>query len=61
MFRKINKWFEKNYEYIFGTIAIIAGVTLISTPEKIPDWFIILVGISWVLEGFGRLLEKFDR
>lgn len=61
MFRKISRWLDRNYEYIFGTVAIIAGMTLIFMPETVPDWLIILIGFSWLLEGFGRLLEKFDR
>lgn len=61
MFRKIIRWFDRNYEYVFGIVAIIAGMTLIFLPETVPDWLIILIGFSWILEGSGRLLEKFDK
>lgn len=57
MFDKINKWFDKNKLFIKGVISVIAGLSFIAKPEIVPDWLIILIGVSWLFEGITDLAE----
>jgi uncharacterized membrane protein HdeD (DUF308 family) len=54
------KWLENNFDYISGIIGVLAGATIISNPEKVSDFIIILIGIYWLFEGIRIIFEKYD-
>jgi len=57
MFKRISKWLNDNYNIIIGILSIITGFGFISMPEKIPDWLIVFIGITWIIQGIIRIGE----
>jgi len=59
MFKKIKNWFSNNKLLLKGALGVVAGISLITHPETVPDWIIILIGVSWLFEGITDLAEGF--
>jgi len=59
MFKKIKNWFSNNKLLLKGALGVVAGISLITHPETVPNWIIILIGLSWLFEGITDLAEGF--
>lgn len=59
MFKKVKNWFNSNKVLLKGALGVIAGVSLITYPETVPNWLIILIGVSWLFEGITDLAEGY--
>jgi len=59
MFNKIIDWIDKNYNIILGILNVLAGFGFVIMPEVVPDWLIVFIGITWVIQGIIRIGEDY--
>ena len=59
MFNKIIDWIDKNYNIILGILNVLAGFGFVVIPEVVPDWLIVFIGITWVIQGIIRIGEDY--
>jgi len=59
MFNKIIDWIDKNYNIILGILNVLAGFGFVIMPEVVPDWLIVFIGLTWVMQGIIRMGEDY--
>jgi len=58
MLNKITDWIDENYNIIVGILSIFAGFGFVVIPELVPDWLIVFIGITWIIQGIIRAGEN---